>query len=201
MQQQQRGMFVDALDHKYYNAHRWRGECPLGSSPAESKHCYCRLLERLVNVWAYHSGRRFVRVDRATGAMAEAHPIRSRRGRHRMWSRWFDRRRLKAMDEDRAEEADEDRLPARWLWPHTGEVFWQGSVERERLEKQKLKVEKARRRKERLAKRSKYKQRALGRKYKPHGSGSGGGGGGAGGAHEADGVGGGAGEADILKYR
>lgn len=36
------------------------------------------------------------------------------------------------MDEDLAEEADSDHPNRRWLWPSTGEIFWQGIHERER---------------------------------------------------------------------
>ncbi|KAH0766317.1 hypothetical protein KY290_002296 [Solanum tuberosum] len=34
------------------------------------------------------------------------------------------------MDEELAEEADSDRPKRRWLWPSTGEVFWQALVAR-----------------------------------------------------------------------
>lgn len=30
---------------------------------AQSLHCYCYLLERLINIWAYHSGRRMLHVN------------------------------------------------------------------------------------------------------------------------------------------
>jgi hypothetical protein len=29
----------------------------------QSLHCYCYLLERLINIWAYHSGRRMLHVN------------------------------------------------------------------------------------------------------------------------------------------
>uniref|UniRef100_M0ZH74 Transferase, transferring glycosyl groups n=1 Tax=Solanum tuberosum TaxID=4113 RepID=M0ZH74_SOLTU len=43
-----------------------------------------------------------------------------------MWVKWFQFNTLKSMDEELAEEADSDRPKRRWLWPSTGEVFWQG---------------------------------------------------------------------------
>ncbi|WMV11454.1 hypothetical protein MTR67_004839 [Solanum verrucosum] len=47
-----------------------------------------------------------------------------------MWVKWFHFNTLKSMDEELAEEADSDRPKRRWLWPSTGEVFWQALVAR-----------------------------------------------------------------------
>ena len=49
-----------------------------------------------------------------------------------MWAKWFSYTTLKNMDEDLAEEYDSDHPRRRWLWPSTGEVFWQGMYEKER---------------------------------------------------------------------
>ena len=108
-------------------------------------------------------------MDPKTGSLTEVHPIESRTGaRARAWSPWFERSRLKAMDEDRAEEADdtaeEDR---RWLWPHLGEIQWSGSLERERAVRVWQKGERERKRKEKHARmRLRYKQTALGKETK-----------------------------------
>lgn len=96
----------------------------------QDKHCYSRLLELLVNVWAYHSARRIVYVHPETGAMQEQHKFDIRRGQ--MWIKWFSYTMIKSMDEDLGEEADADHPTRRWLWPSTGEVFWQGVYEREK---------------------------------------------------------------------
>ncbi|KAK9911571.1 hypothetical protein M0R45_035468 [Rubus argutus] len=55
-------MFVDSLDALHTNSSK-RSICLLGSSDPEQKHCYCRVLELLVNVWAYHSARKMVYID------------------------------------------------------------------------------------------------------------------------------------------
>ncbi|KAL0347757.1 UNVERIFIED_CONTAM: hypothetical protein Scaly_1791700 [Sesamum calycinum] len=115
-------MFVDALDAQFHDDHQKAGRCYLSLS--KDKHCYSRLLELLVNVWAYHSARRIVYVDPETGFMQEQHRLKGRRGQ--MWIKWFQYSTLKSMDEDLAEEADSDQPRRRWLWPSTGEIFWQG---------------------------------------------------------------------------
>ncbi|EFJ18989.1 hypothetical protein SELMODRAFT_419667 [Selaginella moellendorffii] len=47
--------------------------------PHMAQHCYCCLLEVLVNVWAYHSARRLIYVDPETGIMMEQNALESRR--------------------------------------------------------------------------------------------------------------------------
>ncbi|PSS03984.1 Glycosyl transferase, family 1 protein [Actinidia chinensis var. chinensis] len=121
-------IFVDALDAEFYDKHHQSGHCHLSLS--KDKHCYSRVLELLVNVWAYHSARKMVYVNPETGAMQEQHKLKNRRGQ--MWAKWFSYTTLKNMDEDLAEEYDSDHPRRRWLWPSTGEVFWQGMYEKER---------------------------------------------------------------------
>lgn len=129
----------------------------------QKKHCYCRLLELLVNVWAYHSARKMVYIDPHTGSLKEQHPIEQRKGF--MWAKYFNFTLLKSMDEDLAEAADDDDHPHQmWLWPLTGEVHWQGIYEREREERYRLKMDKKRKTKEKLFDRMRhgYKQKSLG---------------------------------------
>eukprot|EP00243_Klebsormidium_subtile_P008777 TRINITY_DN4237_c0_g1_i2.p1 TRINITY_DN4237_c0_g1~~TRINITY_DN4237_c0_g1_i2.p1 ORF type:complete len:372 (-),score=47.65 TRINITY_DN4237_c0_g1_i2:396-1511(-) len=82
---------IVALDDSYYYPHKDGGFCIMahgggGADAAyESSHCYCYILERLINVWAYHSGRRMIYVDAATGDMEEQHPLHNRT----MWRQWF----------------------------------------------------------------------------------------------------------------
>ncbi|GLJ47084.1 hypothetical protein SUGI_0994110 [Cryptomeria japonica] len=123
-------IFVDSIDAQHYEEHRKNGRCCLSVSKMENQHCYCRLLELLVNVWAYHSARKMVYVNPETGLMQEQHRLENRKGQ--MWVKWFNISRLKAMDEDLAEVADYEQPEKRWLWPHTAEIFWQGIYERER---------------------------------------------------------------------
>ncbi|KAK6228328.1 hypothetical protein SCA6_000668 [Theobroma cacao] len=155
-------MFVDSLDALHTNS----GEvnlCLLGSSELEKKHCYCQVLELLVNVWAYHSGRRMVYIEPHSGLLEEQHPVDQRK--EFMWARYFNFTLLKSMDEDLAEAADDEDHPRKmWLWPLTGEVHWQGIYEREREERYRLKMDKKRKTKEKLFERMKngYKQRSLG---------------------------------------
>ena len=127
----------------------------------QGKHCYCRLLELLVNVWAYHSARTMIYLDPKTGDMDEQHGLEGRQTS--MWLKYFDYDILKGMDEDLAEEVDDElhsNIIKRRLWPQTGEVFWQGMYERERQERYAARMEKKKKNKERLERirnRLKYK--------------------------------------------
>ncbi|KAG9441744.1 hypothetical protein H6P81_017598 [Aristolochia fimbriata] len=155
-------MFVDAIDtlhHNFSNINR----CLLGSLKQERRHCYCRILELLVNIWAYHSGRKMVYINPVSGFLEEQHPLQQRE--EVMWVKYFNYTLLKSMDEDLAEEADDgDHLNERWLWPLTGEVYWQGINDREREERYRQKMDKKKKTKEKLLERLKYgyKQRTLG---------------------------------------
>ncbi|KAL2892098.1 NAD-dependent malic enzyme [Bienertia sinuspersici] len=139
-------MFVDGLDAQMYNEHHRSGHCYL--SLARDKHCYSRVLELLVNIWAYHSARHMVYVNPETGMMQEQHSLQNRRGH--MWVKFFHFRTLKSMDEDLAEEADTEERKRHWLWPQTGEVFWQGVYEKEREQRKKVKAERKRKNKEKV---------------------------------------------------
>ncbi|KAL7109258.1 hypothetical protein ACP275_06G164700 [Erythranthe tilingii] len=155
-------MFVDSLHSLHINTSK-PSDCLLGFSAPEKKHCYCRLLELLVNVWAYHSARKMVYIDPHSGLLKEQHPVEQRKGF--MWAKYFDITLLKSMDEDLAEAADDYDHPYKpWLWPLTGEVFWQGVYEREREERYRLKMDKKRKTKEKLLDRLKhgYRQKTLG---------------------------------------
>ncbi|XP_010556580.1 PREDICTED: uncharacterized protein LOC104825864 [Tarenaya hassleriana] len=158
-------MFVDSLDAQIYEEHHKTGRCYL--SLTREKQCYSRLLEVLVNVWAYHSARRMVYVDPETGLMEEQHSHKSRQGK--MWVKWFDYSTLKAMDEDLAEEADSDRRAGHWLWPWTGEIVWKGSLEKERQRRNVEKEERKRRSKDKLSRmRSRSgRQKVIGKYVKP----------------------------------
>ncbi|XP_072963203.1 uncharacterized protein [Typha angustifolia] len=157
-------MFVDSLDSLSHN-YSSPAACLLGSSKLEKKHCYCRILEVLVNVWAYHSARKMVYLDPISGELREQHPVVQRE----MWVKYFNFTLLKSMDEDLAEDADDGmHSGGPWLWPSTGEVHWQGIFEREREERYRQKMDKKRKTKEKLLERHKfgYKQKALGQKEK-----------------------------------
>ncbi|CAI9781525.1 unnamed protein product [Fraxinus pennsylvanica] len=157
-------MFVDALDSQFYEEHHKSGSCYLSLS--KDKHCYSRVLELLVNVWAYHSARRMVYVDPETGFMQEQHEFKSRRGQ--MWVKWFKFSTLKSMDEDLAEESDLDHPKRRWLWPSTGEVFWQGIYEREknqRIQEKERRKQQSREKIKRMKKR--HHQKTIGTYVKP----------------------------------
>lgn len=156
-------LFVDSLDFLHINTSKTT-TCWLGSSVLEKKHCYCRVMELLVNVWAYHSARKMIYMDPHTGLLAEQHPIENRKGI--MWTKYFNFTLLKGMDEDFAEAADDEDHPTDqiWLWPLTGEVHWQGILDREREERYRVKMDKKRKTKEKLYGRMKhgYKQKSLG---------------------------------------
>nr|CAB3495338.1 unnamed protein product [Digitaria exilis] len=155
-------MFVDSL-HSLSLNHTEPASCLLGASEPEKRYCYCRILEVLVNVWAYHSGRKMVYLDPVTGDTREQHPLDER---NEMWVKFFDFTLLKSMDEDLAEEADDGMHPGndQWLWPLTGQVFWPGIADREREEKYIKKLDKKLKNKVKLLERQKsgYKQKPLG---------------------------------------
>lgn len=155
-------MFVDSLDALNANSSKVNS-CLLSSSALEKKHCYCRVLELLVNVWAYHSGRKMVYLDPLSGSLQEQHPIERRSGF--MWMKYFNFTLLKSMDEDLAEAADDGDYPReKWLWPWTGEVHWKGIYEREREERYRQKMDKKRKMKEKMFDRltKGYRQKTLG---------------------------------------
>ncbi|OIW02014.1 hypothetical protein TanjilG_11607 [Lupinus angustifolius] len=157
-------MFVDALDMQMYDEHHSTGHCPLSLS--KDKHCYSRLLELLVNVWAYHSARRMVYVNPETGVMQEQHKFKSRRGK--MWIKWFSYSILKSMDEDLAELSDSRDPNRHWLWPLTGEVFWQGLYERERNLRQKQREKRKQNSLEKQDRmRRRHRQQVIGKYVKP----------------------------------
>ena len=133
---------------------------------SQDRYCYSRVLELLVNVWAYHSARRMIYVNPETGAMQEHHKLKSRRGH--MWVKWFSFATLKSMDEDLAEESDSDHPRRRWLWPSTGEVFWQGISERERNMRHQHKERRKQQSKDKIQRiRKRARQKTLGKYIKP----------------------------------
>lgn len=118
-----------------------------------------------MNVWAYHSGRRMVYLDPLSGELKEQHPLELRQ----LWVKYFNLDLLKSLDEDLAERADDGMHPHnKWLWPLTGEVHWQGILDREREERLKQKMDKKKKTKEKLLERHKhgYKQKSLGQTKK-----------------------------------
>ncbi|XP_021850674.1 uncharacterized protein [Spinacia oleracea] len=139
-------MFVDALDAQMYEEHHRSGHCYFSLST--DKNCYSRVLELLVNVWAYHSARHIVYINPENGKMQVQHGLQNRRGH--MWLKFFSFRTLKSMDEELAEEADSEEKKRRWLWPKTGEIIWQGVYDKERDAKQKEKAERKKKSKEKV---------------------------------------------------
>ncbi|KAI0515831.1 hypothetical protein KFK09_008499 [Dendrobium nobile] len=158
-------MFIDALDAQMYEQHHQSSLCLLNLG--KDRHCYSRMLELLINVWAYHSARQIIYVNPETGAMHEQHQLKRRRGK--MWIKWFLFSTLKSMDEDLAEESDDsDRPNRRWLWPSTGEVFWQGIYDRERSIRHHQKEKRKQQSKEKIRRiRSRTRQKSLGKYIKP----------------------------------
>ncbi|KAH7299398.1 hypothetical protein KP509_24G009500 [Ceratopteris richardii] len=140
-------MFVSSLDS--LTSGQAHGTCNLSVSPREAKHCYCRILELLVNIWMYHSGRRMIILDPYDGTMHEQHHLPSRH--NLMWLNFFSYETLKGMDEDLAGEVDDSfNTSKQWLWPRTGEVFCQQIYDRERRQWYNRKLEKKKRDKERV---------------------------------------------------
>lgn len=102
----------------------------------------------------------------ASGEMQEHHKLKNRRGQ--MWIKWFSFSTLKSMDEDLAEEADSDQPNRRWLWPSTGEVFWQGIYERERNMRHQQKERRKRQSRDKIQRiKKRARQKTLGKFIKP----------------------------------
>ncbi|KAK1266144.1 hypothetical protein QJS04_geneDACA000237 [Acorus gramineus] len=155
-------MFVDSLD-LINRDEDGNHLCLLGSTKLEKKQCYSRVMEILVNVWAYHSARMMVYMDPISGELKEQYPVDQRKGL--MWVKYFNSTLLKHMDEDFAQAAIDKVLPRkRWLWPRTGEVHNQGIFDKEREGKYRRKQETKRVNKEKQLerKRNGYKQKAIG---------------------------------------
>lgn len=86
-----------------------------------------------------------------------------------MWIKWFLFRTLKSMDEDLAEESDSNNK-RRWLWPKTGEIFWQGVYEREKDKRRKENADRKKKSKEKLDRiknRNLKRQKPIGKYVKP----------------------------------
>lgn len=125
--------FLLICPHSFYPIHK-----------SQEKHCYCRMLELLINVWAYHSARKMVYINPVSGFTVEQHPVEQRKGL--MWAKYFNSTLLKSMDEDLAEEAeDRDHPSGRWLWPLTGDVYCKLIHDREKDERRRQREEKQRR--------------------------------------------------------
>eukprot|EP00271_Cylindrocystis_brebissonii_P023325 TRINITY_DN9639_c0_g2_i1.p1 TRINITY_DN9639_c0_g2~~TRINITY_DN9639_c0_g2_i1.p1 ORF type:complete len:378 (+),score=26.05 TRINITY_DN9639_c0_g2_i1:69-1202(+) len=58
-------------------------QCPFGEGEGET--CFCKIMDRLVNLWVYHSGRPMILVDRIVGRQEEVLPVAERQ----MWAHWF----------------------------------------------------------------------------------------------------------------
>lgn len=72
------------------------------------------------------------------------------------------------MDEDLAEETDSDHPRRRWLWPSTGEVVWQGVIERERNLRNRQKEKRKQQSKDKLSRMKKRnRQKVIGKYVKP----------------------------------
>eukprot|EP00271_Cylindrocystis_brebissonii_P021469 TRINITY_DN765_c0_g1_i2.p1 TRINITY_DN765_c0_g1~~TRINITY_DN765_c0_g1_i2.p1 ORF type:complete len:441 (+),score=40.04 TRINITY_DN765_c0_g1_i2:157-1479(+) len=80
-------MFFVVLE-AIYDLHGDTKGCPLKFNVPQYDDtlCWCFFMERLVNVWAYHSGRRMIFVEHETGVLTELHPVSERQ----MWSHWFE---------------------------------------------------------------------------------------------------------------
>eukprot|EP00271_Cylindrocystis_brebissonii_P014248 TRINITY_DN35547_c0_g1_i1.p1 TRINITY_DN35547_c0_g1~~TRINITY_DN35547_c0_g1_i1.p1 ORF type:complete len:479 (+),score=9.98 TRINITY_DN35547_c0_g1_i1:269-1705(+) len=61
--------------------------CPLGFKLGIGKkhHCWSLILDRVLNIWVYHSGMRVAILDDASDGIVELHPVEDRR----MWMHWF----------------------------------------------------------------------------------------------------------------
>ncbi|KVH97278.1 Glycosyl transferase, family 1 [Cynara cardunculus var. scolymus] len=129
-------------------------------------HSWCMPTKSFVEFVMFSSARRMVYIDPTTGTIQEQHDFKSRRGK--MWIKWFNYNTLKAMDEDLAEEADSDHRKERWLWPSTGEVFWQGMYEKERSQMRRQKEKRKQKSKDKIQRiKNRTHQKALGKYVKP----------------------------------
>lgn len=86
-----------------------------------------------------------------------------------MWIKFFSLSTLKTMDEDLAEEFDSyNQSRKRWLWPRTGEVFWHGTIEKERKLRLSLRDKKKQESKDKIKRiKGRAQQKPLGKYIKP----------------------------------
>ena len=85
-----------------------------------------------------------------------------------MWIKWFSYGMIKNMDEELGEEADTDHPTRRWLWPSTGEVFWEGMYEREKNLRYRQKENRKQKSKAKLDRmRHRRHQKVIGKYVKP----------------------------------
>lgn len=107
-----------------------------------------------------------VYINPESGVMHEQHRSKGRKGQ--MWIRWFSYATLKSMDEDMAEESDSDHPTRRWLWPSTGEVYYQGVYEREKNLRHRQKEKRRQQSKDKISRiRRRTRQKTIGKYIKP----------------------------------
>eukprot|EP00271_Cylindrocystis_brebissonii_P001949 TRINITY_DN122_c0_g1_i2.p1 TRINITY_DN122_c0_g1~~TRINITY_DN122_c0_g1_i2.p1 ORF type:complete len:520 (+),score=45.13 TRINITY_DN122_c0_g1_i2:341-1900(+) len=85
-----------------WGVHNSLDQCPLGfemqaNEGYNSRLCWCFIMERAVNVWAYHSGMRMMLVDRESGNFTEMFPVHNRED---MWMHWFNVTNLERLERD-----------------------------------------------------------------------------------------------------
>lgn len=85
-----------------------------------------------------------------------------------MWIKWFQFSTLKAIDEDLAEESDTEHPKRRRLWPLTGEILWQGTLEKERNMRNREKEKRRQQSKDKIQRiRKRTHQKVIGKYVKP----------------------------------
>eukprot|EP00271_Cylindrocystis_brebissonii_P001955 TRINITY_DN122_c0_g1_i9.p1 TRINITY_DN122_c0_g1~~TRINITY_DN122_c0_g1_i9.p1 ORF type:complete len:572 (+),score=68.04 TRINITY_DN122_c0_g1_i9:148-1863(+) len=94
-------MFFVTLE-SIWGVHNSLDQCPLGfemqaNEGYNSRLCWCFIMERAVNVWAYHSGMRMMLVDRESGNFTEMFPVHNRED---MWMHWFNVTNLERLERD-----------------------------------------------------------------------------------------------------
>uniref|UniRef100_A0A7N0UMJ8 Glycosyl transferase family 1 domain-containing protein n=1 Tax=Kalanchoe fedtschenkoi TaxID=63787 RepID=A0A7N0UMJ8_KALFE len=139
---------------------------PLDGDTWSVMHSWALPTKSFLEFVMFSSGRRMIYVDPVSGAFQEQHRLRTRRGQ--MWVKWFSFATLKSLDEDLAEEYDTEHPKRRWLWPQTGEVFWQGIYEREKNQRQQEKDKRRQQSKDKISRmRRKNRQKVIGKYVKP----------------------------------
>eukprot|EP00271_Cylindrocystis_brebissonii_P007023 TRINITY_DN2009_c0_g1_i2.p1 TRINITY_DN2009_c0_g1~~TRINITY_DN2009_c0_g1_i2.p1 ORF type:complete len:491 (-),score=32.58 TRINITY_DN2009_c0_g1_i2:204-1676(-) len=95
-------MFLVTLE-SVWQLHDDVQRCPLTLVDYPPRLCWCFMLERLVNIWAYHAGLRMVYIEPSQGVGVEQHPIGERDS---VWLHWFSRQNVR-----RVERSFAERLP------------------------------------------------------------------------------------------
>lgn len=75
-----------------FNVHNDENHCPIDPQTYPKKLCWCFIMERLINIWLYHSGKPTFLVNRLTGELKELPKVQDRN-----MTSWFSKENVTLM--------------------------------------------------------------------------------------------------------